>query len=105
MCEQLSLYTEDACLLTWRSRVWDFVVIGAVWKATTFVDPLIAPENISLPHPWLYTLAKFVLWCAYGYVTGLFATGLWVCAHECGHQAFSESKFVNNSIGWILHSG
>jgi len=34
----------------------------------------------------------------------LFATGLWVIAHECGHQAFSESKTINNSVGWVLHS-
>lgn len=37
-------------------------------------------------------------------MTGLPATGLWVIAHECGHQAFSASKTINNSVGWILHS-
>ncbi|KAJ3488412.1 hypothetical protein NLI96_g2861 [Meripilus lineatus] len=85
--------------------VWDFIVIGILWKATTSLDPLISPAHISLPNPWMYTLAKIVLWSLYGYGTGLFATGLWVCAHECGHQAFSESKFINNSVGWVLHSG
>jgi hypothetical protein len=32
------------------------------------------------------------------------ATGLWIIAHECGHQAFSESKTINNAVGWVLHS-
>jgi len=27
-----------------------------------------------------------------------------VFSTECGHQAFSESKFINNTMGWILHS-
>lgn len=30
--------------------------------------------------------------------------GLWVIAHECGHQGFSESKTINNAVGWVLHS-
>lgn len=25
-------------------------------------------------------------------------------AHECGHQAFSESQAVNDAVGLILHS-
>lgn len=31
-------------------------------------------------------------------------TGLWVVAHECGHRAFSDSKFVCDVVGWVLHS-
>lgn len=80
-------------------------MIGAIWKTTKFLDALIAPEYISLPNPHLYTFAKFSIWALYTFFTGLFATGLWVIAHECGHQAFSESKMVNNTVGWILHSG
>ncbi|KAK2678694.1 Fatty acid desaturase domain [Fusarium oxysporum f. sp. vasinfectum] len=38
------------------------------------------------------------------YNFGLFGTGLWVIAHECGHQAFSESRLVNDATGWVLHS-
>lgn len=25
-------------------------------------------------------------------------------SHECGHQAFSTSKTLNNTIGWVVHS-
>jgi omega-6 fatty acid desaturase (delta-12 desaturase) len=31
-------------------------------------------------------------------------TGIWVLAHECGHQSFSESELANNIIGTIFHS-
>jgi omega-6 fatty acid desaturase (delta-12 desaturase) len=27
-----------------------------------------------------------------------------VIAHECGHQAYSDSKTINNAVGWVLHS-
>ena len=84
--------------------VMDAVIIGAVYKATVFAEPFISPEHISLPHPALYTAAWVALWALYGFCTGLPATGLWVVAHECGHQAFSESKTINNTVGWVLHS-
>ncbi|KAF2730519.1 hypothetical protein EJ04DRAFT_585610 [Polyplosphaeria fusca] len=44
------------------------------------------------------------LWAAYTFVQGLFGTGLWVLAHECGHQSFSPSKTLNDTVGWICHS-
>ena len=30
--------------------------------------------------------------------------GVWVIAHECGHQAFSPSQLVNDTVGFILHT-
>lgn len=44
------------------------------------------------------------LWAVYGFVQGLFGTGLWVLAHECGHQSFSPSKTLNDTVGWFCHS-
>ncbi|KAH8998685.1 delta-12 fatty acid desaturase [Lactarius akahatsu] len=85
--------------------VWDFFLIGVFYKTTTYIEPLLTPAHLSLPAPVLYSFARFTLWSLYGLATGLVATGLWVIAHECGHQAFSESKFINNLVGWILHSG
>ena len=45
-----------------------------------------------------------VLWAVYSVLQGLFATGIWVLAHECGHGAFSPSQRFNNIVGWVLHS-
>ncbi|KAG8985335.1 hypothetical protein FRB95_004150 [Tulasnella sp. JGI-2019a] len=83
---------------------WDFALIGTfAYLATTYI-PQINPTNVALPHPALYKVARFVAWAAYAFATGLPATGIWVIAHECGHQAFSTSKLANNTVGWILHS-
>lgn len=58
----------------------------------------VTPENIpSMP-------LRAGLWALYTIVQGLFGTGLWVIAHECGHQAFSESRFINDFTGWVIHS-
>ncbi|OCK80358.1 delta(12) fatty acid desaturas-like protein [Lepidopterella palustris CBS 459.81] len=48
--------------------------------------------------------ARGALWALYSVLQGLFGTGLWVMAHECGHQAFSPSKTLNDTVGWICHS-
>ncbi|KAI5776433.1 fatty acid desaturase-domain-containing protein [Geopyxis carbonaria] len=48
--------------------------------------------------------ARFVAWGIYTFMQGCFGTGIWVLAHECGHQAFSESKIINDTVGWVLHS-
>ena len=50
------------------------------------------------------TAARAGLWAAYTFVQGLFGTGLWVLAHECGHQSFSPSKKLNDTVGWLCHS-
>lgn len=48
--------------------------------------------------------AGFLLWPLYWFVQGTQMTGVWVIAHECGHQAFSESKTINNLVGLVCHS-
>ncbi|KAI1370801.1 oleate delta-12 desaturase [Hypoxylon crocopeplum] len=51
-----------------------------------------------------YSYLRWLLWGLYGLLNGLFGTGIWVLAHECGHQAFSNSKILNDTVGFILHS-
>lgn len=43
-------------------------------------------------------------WPTYWFYTGLFGTGLWVLAHECGHGGFTASQTVNDIVGFIVHS-
>ncbi|POS84452.1 putative Delta(12) fatty acid desaturase [Erysiphe pulchra] len=50
------------------------------------------------------TVVRSFLWASYTFIQGLFGTGLWVLAHECGHQSFSTSKILNDTTGWICHS-
>lgn len=68
--------------------------------ATTFYlfHTYVTPENIPS------TPVRALLWGLYTFMQGLFGTGAWVLAHECGHQAFSTSKVLNDTVGWVLHS-
>jgi len=85
--------------------IWDFFLLACIYKTAEYADSLVQPAVIELPYPILYGLGRFAVWALYTLAAGLVMTGLWVIAHECGHQAFSESKFLNNLVGWVLHSG
>lgn len=49
-------------------------------------------------------LIRYIAWPVYWVLQGVVGTGVWVLAHECGHQAFSTSKTLNNTVGFVLHS-
>ncbi|PBP19157.1 Delta(12) fatty acid desaturase [Diplocarpon rosae] len=68
--------------------------------ATTFYlfNRFLTPENVPS------TSVRAALWFVYSVIQGLFGTGLWVLAHECGHQSFSTSKVLNDTTGWFCHS-
>ena len=44
------------------------------------------------------------VWLAYAAVTGTVWTGMWVIAHECGHNAFSDNRLIQDAVGYLLHS-
>ncbi|KAJ6945100.1 hypothetical protein NC651_000206 [Populus alba x Populus x berolinensis] len=46
----------------------------------------------------------YVAWPIYWILQGCILTGLWVIAHECGHHAFSDYQWVDDTVGLILHS-
>jgi omega-6 fatty acid desaturase / acyl-lipid omega-6 desaturase (Delta-12 desaturase) len=68
--------------------------------STTFwlFHHFVTPENVPP------TIARGLLWSVYGFLNGLFGTGLWVMGHECGHQSLSPSKVLNDTVGFIVHS-
>jgi len=43
-------------------------------------------------------------WCLYAFFQGTALTGWWVLAHECGHGGFSQYTWLNDIVGWTLHS-
>jgi len=58
-------------------------------------------SNLLNTASWIVALA---FWNVMWFVQGAVMTGVWVIAHECGHQSFSKWKSVNDSVGWVLHS-
>jgi len=81
-----------------RSVVWSFfyliadlVGVGILFFLATYFT--YAPM-------WL----QLALWPLYWFAQGAVMTGIWVIAHECGHQSFSDWKVVNDTVGLIFHS-
>ncbi|KAF3391828.1 hypothetical protein DPV78_010361 [Talaromyces pinophilus] len=81
-------------------RSLSYVARDLLCLGTTFYlfHTYVTPETV----PNVY--ARSAAWAFYTFVQGLFGTGLWVMAHECGHQAFSPSKVLNDTVGWVCHS-
>ncbi|EPE27702.1 hypothetical protein GLAREA_04493 [Glarea lozoyensis ATCC 20868] len=81
-------------------RGLSYVARDILSLGTTFAicNKFITPEYIPS------TPVRAGLWALYTILQGFFATGLWVLAHECGHQSFSPSKVLNDTTGWICHS-
>ncbi|PHH75876.1 hypothetical protein CDD80_1992 [Ophiocordyceps camponoti-rufipedis] len=79
---------------------YSYILRDMACLATTFVvfHNLVTPELIPS------TPVRTALWAVYTFLQGMFGTGLWVIAHECGHGAFSPSRLINDATGWVLHS-
>jgi fatty acid desaturase len=84
-----------------RSAFWSFVHLGVDFlKVGLTFAAMLALDRSALP-----LAAKALLWPLAWYVQGAFFTGVWVVAHECGHQAFSASRTLNDAVGLVLVSG
>ncbi len=70
----------------------DLFLIGSTAYAATYIH--------FAPYPYL----RGLLWVIYSFLQGLFGTGLWILAHECGHGAFTRHKRLQDFTGWVLHS-
>ncbi|MCJ1295030.1 Oleate hydroxylase fah12 [Xylographa carneopallida] len=88
------------CYQRSAARGLGYVARDVASLATVFYlfHNFVTPEHIPS------TPIRGVLWAVYTVVQGLFGTGLWVLAHECGHQSFSPSKTLNDTVGWLCHS-
>ncbi|KAJ7274973.1 delta-12 fatty acid desaturase protein [Mycena rebaudengoi] len=72
--------------------IWDFFVIGSLWKLTSIADSYTATLSSTTR-----TLASFSLWSLYGFFAGLFGMGLWIVAHEAGHGAVQSLRKLSTT--------
>ncbi|CAA3006753.1 delta(12)-fatty-acid desaturase FAD2-like [Olea europaea subsp. europaea] len=49
-------------------------------------------------------LLSYLAWPVYWMCQGCVLTSVWVIAHECGHHAFSDYQWLDDTVGLILHS-
>jgi len=71
---------------------WDLTMVALAGYAVHY-----ATQNLP-------AAASPFLWLAYWWFQGLVATGLWVIGHECGHGGFTDSRIVNDGVGFVVHS-
>ena len=71
--------------------------------SATLTASLACVATLVLPVPSLDP-GIFVIWTAFAAVQGTVLFGLWIIAHECGHGAFCDTAWVNDVIGFTLHS-
>ncbi|KAJ4362889.1 hypothetical protein N0V83_010006 [Neocucurbitaria cava] len=84
---------ERSLLRSMSYVVRDLIAVSALFASAVWLSKLDAPWSVTIP-----------LWTLYSFVQGLFFTGLWILAHECGHDSFSPYLNVNATVGWFLHS-
>ncbi|XP_019154252.1 PREDICTED: delta(12)-fatty-acid desaturase FAD2-like [Ipomoea nil] len=72
--------------------VYDLIIASLLYYVATSYFHL-------LPHPLSY-----LAWPLYWICQGCVLTGVWVIAHECGHHAFSDYQWLDDTVGLILHS-
>jgi len=91
----------------------DLVQIAILGWCATFIGKPVGPDGVfgtgialpaQLAQVQLPEWSSWILWPLYIFLQGVVMTGVWVLAHECGHQSFSESEFWNNTFGTVLHS-
>lgn len=71
----------------------DFAFVLALASAAVTQIPKLQDGNMRL-----------LAWAAYSLLQSFVFTGIWEIAHEAGHQALSPKKWVNYSLGLVLHS-
>lgn len=84
---------ERSMLRSFSYVVRDLVIVSALFYSAVQLSQLDAPLYVTVP-----------LWAPYSFVQGCFFTGLWILAHDCGHDSFSANLTVNAVTGWFLHS-
>ncbi|KAL4573919.1 hypothetical protein LXL04_020740 [Taraxacum kok-saghyz] len=47
---------------------------------------------------------SYLAWPLYWLFQSSYLGGVWVIAHECGHHAFSNYQWVDDTVGFLLHS-
>ncbi|KAF8515286.1 fatty acid desaturase-domain-containing protein [Gautieria morchelliformis] len=76
-----------------------------LYKAALYIDEV--PLGLASQRNWSPRSAKAVqwgLWLAYWWWQGLVFGGFWTLGHEAGHGNFSHYKWVNDVLGFILHT-
>ncbi|KAJ7210903.1 fatty acid desaturase-domain-containing protein [Mycena pura] len=80
----------------------DLIMSSALWTLATRIDLYFGTNPAR--QVALSQVLRWIAWCVYWWFQGLVFTGIWVIGHECGHDAFSPYRILNDAIGFTTHS-
>ncbi|CAM9330896.1 unnamed protein product, partial [Discosporangium mesarthrocarpum] len=86
-CFERNLVTSMSYLIS------DVMTMAALAWMASFIEWGTLPSGVST-----------ILWPVYWFCQGTKMFALWMLAHECGHQAFSDITVVNHTVGLFCHS-
>ncbi|TFK21587.1 delta-12 fatty acid desaturase [Coprinopsis marcescibilis] len=95
---------EKSTLKTLLYVTRDVMLALIVYKLGWKIGPLCESITLAGYPVYLGFLAKCALWCLYWHFQGLILAGWWCLAHEAGHGSLSPHSWVNNVIGFTLHT-
>lgn len=69
------------------------------------IDPLAHAlvDDFGLP-PSVGSIVRWFLWALYWHCQGIILAGWWCMAHEAGHGTLSSYSWVNDLIGFTMHT-
>ncbi|KAG9456680.1 hypothetical protein H6P81_001188 [Aristolochia fimbriata] len=73
--------------------VYDLALVTLLYLGASYLIPLVPGGPLRL-----------AAWGLYWVMQGCVLTGIWVIAHECGHHAFSDYSWLDDTVGLVLHS-
>ncbi|KAM6499136.1 linoleoyl phosphatidylcholine delta-12 acetylenase [Amanita muscaria] len=82
----------------------DLSMAALAWKTIMQTESYLTTNQIMKQSPFFTEIAKWTMWLVYWWFQGLIFTGIWVIGHECGHGAFSDHRYVNDVIGFVVHT-
>ncbi|KAI3514333.1 hypothetical protein L1887_12657 [Cichorium endivia] len=83
---------ERSWIRSFSYLIYDITAVGIFYYLATIYIP-------QLPRPLPY-----LAWPVYWFLQGCVFVGVWFLGHECGHNAFSDHVWLDDLIGFILHS-
>ncbi|KAJ7463514.1 fatty acid desaturase-domain-containing protein [Mycena galericulata] len=81
------------------------ICVAAFYYLGTTIDsvtPVIA-SSLRLG-PTFTNILRSSLWVSYWFWQGIGMAGLWCFGHEAGHGTISDHNWLNNTLGYILHT-
>ncbi|KAF5361402.1 hypothetical protein D9758_006253 [Tetrapyrgos nigripes] len=84
-----------------RDVVLAYILYKLAWQFSPFVASL--NTQYDMP-PTVTTLVNMALWSCYWFSQGIVLTSWWCLAHEASHGTLSSHRWINDSVGFLLHT-